>query len=96
MAVYTLPNSASYDTGLAFNAQPDITVYDFMDQMQTANTASITTISGVNANIPRVTSRTWIETSYNNYNYIRKTDRTYQGDGYIIASINEQFLIEGK
>mgnify|MGYP003129672019 CR=1 FL=1 len=96
MAVYTLPNGSTYNTGLGYFGQTDETVYDFIEQVETANTASITSISGVNPNIPRVTSRTWIETSYDNYNYIRKTQYTYLDTSYVIKTVDEQFLIEGK
>ena len=96
MAIYTLPNGSTYNTGLGYFGQTDETVYDFIEQVETVNTASITSVSGINPNIPRVTSRTWTETSYDNYNYIKKTQYTYQGSSYVIDNVNEEFLIEGK
>ena len=96
MAVYTLPNGSTYNTGLGYFGQTDDAVYDFMQEITLANTASITSVSGVNPNIPRVTSRTWTETSYDNYNYIRKTQYMYRGSSYVIDDVNEEFLIEGK
>ena len=96
MAIYTLPNGSTYNTGLGYFGQTDAAVYDFMQEITLANTASITSVSGINPNIPRVTSRTWTETSYDNYNYIRKTQYIYRGSSYVIDDVNEEFLIEGK
>ena len=97
MAIVTLPNGAEYNTGKAWNEQPDYQeVSDFITEVQTANIPTATSMSGQNPNIPRIRSRTWTETSYTGSNYIFKTNFSYQGDTYKNSNISSTFTIEDK
>jgi len=75
MAIITLPNGAKYNTGKDWDKQTDQQeVSDFITETQTANTPTLTSLPGQNPNVPRITSRTWTETSYTGSNYIFKTN----------------------
>ena len=96
MAIVTLPNGAEYNTGRAWNDQPDTGSMEFVGEVQFANPPTSTSISGQNSNVPRITSRTWTETSYTGSNYIFKTNFSYQGDTYKNSNISSTFTIENK
>ena len=96
MAIVTLPNGAKYNTGRAWSQQPDTGSLEFIEGIQFANTSTTSLISGQNPNLPRITSRTWTETSYTGSNYIFKTDFSYQGDTYKSSAVQSTFTIEDK
>jgi hypothetical protein len=96
MAVYTLPNGSEYNTGYSFLEQPDSGSYEFMAQVETANTPICTYLSGSNPNIPRVKTKTLTETGYPDYDYIRKTEFGYTDNTYTRQSVTETFEIQSK
>ena len=97
MAIVTLPNGAEYNTGLPFDEQPDgEKTEQFIDQIQTANTASKITISGQDPSLSRPTSYTWTETSYTGSNYIWKQSVSYINDTYKVRGTSFEFKIEDK
>jgi hypothetical protein len=96
MAIVTLPNGAKYNTGLSWDNQPDSGSEEFIVEVQFANTSTTSSISGQNPTLPRITSRTWTETSYTGSNYIFKTNFSYQGDTYKNSNISSTFTIEDK
>ena len=97
MAIYTLPNGAEYNTGKDWDKQTDYQeVSDFITEIQTANTFTTSSISGLNPNLPRITSRTWTETSYTGSNYIFRVDFSYHGDTYKSSNVQSTFTIEDK
>lgn len=95
MAIYTLPNGSTWNTGLPYNEQSTGS-YEFIDQVERANTPVKTFISGQNPNLPRVTSQTWTETSYDTYNYISKETYTYKDNSYTKQNVVDTFEIENK
>ena len=96
MAIYTLPNESEYNTGLDYFNQTDQNVYKFIKEVETANTPTKTFVSGSNVNIPRMTQQQWTESSYDNYNYIRISTYTYNGDTYTRKNVLETFEIQNK
>ena len=96
MALYTLPNGSTYNTGYPFFQQPDSGSYDFMEEVTTANIPIKTFLSGSNPNIPRIKTQTWTESSYDTYNYIRKTEYGYNGNTYTRQDVYESFEIQSK
>lgn len=96
MAIVTLPNGAEYNTGRSWDNQPDSGSMEFIEEVQFANTSTTSSISGQNINIPRITSRTWTETSYTGSNYIFNTNFSYQGNTYKSSTISSTFTIEDK
>jgi len=96
MATYTLPNGSTWNTGLDYFKQTDENVYQFIKEVETANTPVKTFVSGANANIPRMTQQQWTESSYDNYNYIRNTVYTYKGNTYTRQHVTETFEIQSK
>jgi len=96
MATHTLPNGSEYNTGLDYFNQTDQNVYKFIKEIETANTPTKTFVSGANANIPRMTQQQWTESSYDNYNYIRTSIYTYDGDTYTRKHVLETFEIQNK
>ena len=96
MAIVTLPNGAQYNTGLPWDNQPDTGSIDFITEMQFANISTTSSISGQNPNIPRVTSRTWTETSYTGSDYIFQTKFSYQGNTYLSSNVQSTFTIQDK
>ena len=96
MAIVTLPNGAQYNTGRDYLDQPDSGSEEFINEVQYANTPTATSISGENSNVPRITSRTWTETSYTGSNYIFKTYFSYQGNTYKSSNVRSTFTIEDK
>ena len=96
MALYTLPNGSTYNTSLPFNQQPDTGSYEFMDEVEIGNTPIKISIPGVNPNIPRVKTQTWTESSYDGYDYIRKTEYGYNGNTYTRQNVYESFEIQSK
>ena len=96
MAIVTLPNGAEYNTGLSWDNQPDSGSQEFIVEVQFANNPTTSSISGQNPSLPRITSRTWTETSYTGSNYTFKTDFSYIGDTYKNQSVSSTFKIEDK
>ena len=96
MAVYTLPNGSEYNTGYSFFEQPDTGSYEFMTQVEMANTPVCTYLSGSNPNIPRVKTKTHTESGYENYDYIRKTEFGYTDNTYVRQTVTETFEIQSK
>ncbi len=97
MAIVTLPNGAEYNTGKDWDNQTDQQeVSDFITEIQTANIPTLNSLPGQNPNIPRITSRTWTETSYTGSNYIFNTNFSYQGDTYKNSNVSSTFTIEDK
>jgi len=96
MAIVTLPNGAEYNTGKAWNDQPDTGSFEFIEEVQVAGTPSKITEPGLDPNLPRAVSRTWTETSYTGSNYIFKTTYTYQDSSYAVRSVGDNFTIEDK
>ena len=96
MAIVTLPNGSEYNTGLSWDNQPNTGSMEFINEVQFANSPTSTSISGQNSNIPRITSRTWTETSYTGSNYIFNTNFSYQGNTYKSSNISSTFTIEDK
>jgi hypothetical protein len=96
MATYTLPNGSTWNTGLDYFSQTDESAYKFIREIETANTPTKIFISGSNVNIPRITQQQWIESSYDNYNYIRTSTYTYEGDTYTRNHVLETFEIQNK
>ena len=96
MAIITLPNGAQYNTGLPWDNQPDTGSLEFINEVQFACTPTTSSISGQNPTLPRITSRTWTETSYTGSNYTFKTNFSYIGDTYKNQSVSSTFTIENK
>ncbi len=96
MATHTLPNGSTWNTGLSYFKQTDENVYQFIEEVETANTPVKTFIFGANVNIPRITQQQWTESSYDNYNYIRTTNYTYDGNTYVRQHVTETFEIQSK
>ena len=96
MALYTLPNGSTYNTGYSFFQQPDSGSYKFMGEVVEANTPVQTFLSGSNPNIPRVKTQIWTESSYDDYDYIRKTEYGYNGNTYTRQNVYESFEIQSK
>ena len=96
MALYTLPNGSTYNTGLSFFQQPDSGSYKFMGEVVEANTPIKVFISGSNPNIPRIKTQTWIETGYDDYNYTRKSEYGYTDNSYTRQTVLETFEIQNK
>jgi len=96
MAIVTLPNGAKYNTGKAWNEQPDTGSMEFIGEVQFANSPTTSSVSGQNPNLPRITSRTWTETSYTGSNYIFITNFSYQGNTYKSSNVQSTFTIEDK
>jgi len=94
MATYTLPNGSTWNTGLDYFKQTDENVYQFIKEIEAANTPVKTSISG--APTPRTSQQQWIESSYDNYNYIRTTTYTYDGNTYVRKHVQETFEIQSK
>jgi len=94
MATYTLPNGSTWNTGLDYFKQTDQNVYQFIKEVEAANTPVKTFISG--ASTPRMTQQQWTESSYDNYNYIRNTVYTYDGNTYTRKHVAETFEIQSK
>ena len=86
---------STWNTDLPYNEQSTGS-YEFIDQAERANTPVKTFISGQNSNLPRVTSQTWTETSYDTYNYICKETYTYKGNSYTKQDVVVTFEIESK
>lgn len=97
MAIVTLPNGSEYNTGKDWDKQTDYQeVSDFITEVQFANPPTATSMSGQNPDLPRITSRTWTETSYTGSNYIFRTNFSYQGDTYKSSNVSSIFTIEDK
>ena len=96
MAIVTLPNGSQYNTGIPWDNQPDSGSMDFITEVQFANISTTSSISGQNPNIPRVTSRTWTETSYTGSDYIFQTKFSYQGNTYLSSNVQSTFTIQDK
>lgn len=96
MAIYTLPNGSTWNTGLSYFEQPDVEAYNFVGEVETGNEPVQTFISGPNPNLPRVKTQTWTETSYDDYNYIYTTSFSYKGNSYTKQNVLETFTIENK
>ena len=96
MAVVTLPNGATWNTGLSYFEQSDAEAYNFIGEVETGNTPVKTFISGSNPNLPRIKTQTWTETSYDNYDYIYTTSYSYKGNSYTKQNVQETFQIESK
>ena len=96
MALYTLPNGSTYNTGLDYYQQPDTGSYKFMGEVVEANTPVQITTPGQDPNLPRPITRTHTETSYTGSNYILQIDISYRGNSYISDGIYTTFTIEDK
>ena len=96
MALYTLPNGSTYNTGLDYENQPDPDCYDFTSEVQLGNSPTIITTPGQDPNLPRPITRTYTETSYTESNYILQVNISYQGNSYISNGIYTTFTIEDK
>lgn len=96
MAVYTLPNGSTYDTSYTFDNQPDQEVYDFTYDIQQTITPVIVTTTGQDPNLPRPTSYTWTDASYDNYNYIITEQLFYIGNTYRSAGSSCTFERQNK
>ena len=96
MAIVTLPNGAEYNTGKPWDQQPDTGSAEFINEITFGNIPTATSMSGQNSNVPRITSRTWTETSYTGSNYIFRTNYSYQGNTYLSSNVQSTFTIEDK
>ena len=96
MAIVTLPNGAKYNTGRDYLDQPDSGSLEFINEVTFGNIPTATSMSGQNLNVPRITSRTWTETSYTGSNYIFSTNFSYQGNTYKSSNVQSTFTIEDK
>jgi hypothetical protein len=78
MAIYTLPNSASWDDSLSFENQTD-EAQEFWNNLMGSITPTSTYELTSNPNLDRLTSQTWLDTSYSgSYNYQVVITREYQ------------------
>tara|TARA_R110002051_G_scaffold310217_1_gene383207 strand:+ start:829 stop:1119 length:291 start_codon:yes stop_codon:yes gene_type:complete len=96
MAIVTLPNGSEYNTGKPWNQQLDTGSSEFITEVMFANIPTATSMSGQNLNVPRITSRTWTETSYTGSNYIFNTNFSYEGNTYKSSNVRSTFTIEDK
>jgi len=73
MAIITLPNGSKIDTTLDIYHQPRTDEYsgsiDFCTEVMQNNDISSSFISGPNPNLPKRDMQTFIDTSYDIYNY---------------------------
>lgn len=77
MATHTLPNGAEWDDDLDFGDQTEL-AQEFWQTLQDNVTPISVTEPSCNLNMDRLISNTWVDTSYDNFNYQIKTTRTYQ------------------
>lgn len=76
MAIHTLPNGASWDDELDFGNQSE-EAQEFWATVQSTTPVEIKEPS-INSNMDRLVSKTWVDTSYDNYNYQIVLTRNYQ------------------
>jgi len=78
MAIYTLPNSASWDDSLDFADQSE-EAQEFWNNLIGSITPTSIYEPTSNPNLDRLTSQTWLDTSYSgSYNYQVIITREYQ------------------
>ena len=76
MAIYTLPNSASWDDSLQLHEQTE-EAQDFWSTLEETTTPIDTTEAIPNTDRTRILTRTKIDSSYNDYDYKIMSSRTY-------------------
>ena len=77
MALYTLPNGAEWDDNLDFENQTEL-AQEFWQTLQDNVTPIDVTEPSINPNMPRLISKTWTYTSYDNFDYQVIQTRHYQ------------------
>lgn len=101
MAIITLPNGAKYNTSLDINNQPRTDEYsgsiDFCNMVIQNNSMSSSFILGPNPNLPKRDTETFLDTSYDTYNYKIVTSFIYkQPNEYAIHATETKLTRESK
>jgi hypothetical protein len=99
MAIHTLPNGAEWDDELSLSVQVE-DAQIFWENVQSTTPISVTEPSA-NPNMDRLISNTWVDTSYDNFDYQIKTIRSYQyppihKKAFALSSCNTQYQILSK
>lgn len=89
MTIHTLPNGASWDDELDFGNQSE-EAQEFWATIQSTTPVEIKEPS-INPNMDRLVSKTWVDTSYDNYNYQIVLTRNYQNS----AMHQKAFALQG-
>ena len=101
MSIVTLPNGAKYNTSLDMYDQPRTDEYsgsiDFCNLVIQNNSMSSSFISGPNPNLPKRNTETFLDTSYDTYNYKIVTTYFYkQPNEYAIQATETKLTRESK
>ena len=101
MAIITLPNGSKMNTSLDIYNQPHTNEYsgslDFCEEVMQNNDISSSFIPGPNSNIPKRNTQTFVDTSYDTYNYKIITSFIYkQPNEYSIHATETKLIRENK
>ena len=89
MAIHTLPNGAEWDDELDFGNQSE-EAQEFWATIHSTTPINVTEPS-INPNMDRLVSKTWVDASYDNYNYQIVLTRNYQNP----AMHQKAFALQG-